>query len=228
MSHCYLNSFEYDRVKESHLMKPSEWGAVAYLTFSKYGRDGVEVSQDTNADSMTGGGTGETYKTNTGITTTGNISGVYSMVGGTAELMAAYNKAYSKTGSYYGGEGGNTDETYKPERGVHFAHSVHGTSTKYVTAYNNATDVDTATNQSEFTTNGKDVSHIGDGIHEIQIWQYYGWYGDTFRFLINANTTMIRGGAYSHTGTLVGIFTMSCYGGGPRSDYGFRTVLVIQ
>ncbi len=34
----YTKSYEYAREKESHLMKNSEWGAVAYLTESKYGR----------------------------------------------------------------------------------------------------------------------------------------------------------------------------------------------
>ena len=29
---------------EAHLMKNSEWGAVAYLTQSKYGRNGVEIT----------------------------------------------------------------------------------------------------------------------------------------------------------------------------------------
>ena len=210
-------------------MKASEWGAIAYLSVSKYGRNGVEITMDTDAGAYTGGGEGGAYKINTGITTTGNISGIYSMVGGAGEVMAAYNKAYSKTGSYYGGAGGNTDTTYRPERGVHFAHSIHGTSTKYVTAYNNATDVNTAANLAEFTTNGKDVSHIGDAIHEIQIWSYRGWYADGFRFLVNTNVAILRGAAYNTTpGDNIGIFTMSCYNGGPLSYSGFRTVLVIQ
>ena len=39
----YTRSYNYDRAKESHLMKNSEWGAVAYLTHSQYGRNGHEI-----------------------------------------------------------------------------------------------------------------------------------------------------------------------------------------
>ena len=39
---------------DSHLMKNSEWGAVAYLTQSKYGRDGTEITVN-NASLNSGG-----------------------------------------------------------------------------------------------------------------------------------------------------------------------------
>ena len=38
ISNAHLNSFQYQRVLDSHLIKNTEWGAVAYLTNSKYGR----------------------------------------------------------------------------------------------------------------------------------------------------------------------------------------------
>ena len=38
VSHAFYTSYEYLRELESHMMKNMEWGAVAYLTQSKYGR----------------------------------------------------------------------------------------------------------------------------------------------------------------------------------------------
>lgn len=42
-STAYSNSFYYDREKESHLMKTTEYGAMTYLTHSQYGRNGSSV-----------------------------------------------------------------------------------------------------------------------------------------------------------------------------------------
>ena len=64
IANCYENSYDYDRAKESHLMKNSEWGAVAYLTHSQYGRNGIEVTINNNGSTYyTGGGLGTVYAT---------------------------------------------------------------------------------------------------------------------------------------------------------------------
>ena len=60
----------------SHMMKNSEWGAVAYLTHSKYGLDGKEIAINDNSN-YTGGGRGEAYKTNINQSSTGNVYGIY-------------------------------------------------------------------------------------------------------------------------------------------------------
>ena len=38
VSNAFYTSYNYKRDLESHMMKNTEWGAVAYLTQSKYGR----------------------------------------------------------------------------------------------------------------------------------------------------------------------------------------------
>ena len=55
---CYSNSYNYERGKESHLMKNSEWGACAYLTQSKYGRNGHEIDINNSSTYITGNGGG--------------------------------------------------------------------------------------------------------------------------------------------------------------------------
>lgn len=73
---------------DTHLMKNIEWGAVAYLAHSKYGTNGKEVDVNTSLF-ITGAGEGNAYITKVAQSTTGNISGVYDMSGGTYEYVAA-------------------------------------------------------------------------------------------------------------------------------------------
>ena len=79
---------------DTHMMKNIEWGAVAYLKQSIYGLGITDVA---NNSSFYNGGT--SYKTNTGQSTTGNITGVYNMSGGTYEyVMGNYNKTAGSSG----------------------------------------------------------------------------------------------------------------------------------
>ena len=171
IANAYENSRVYDSANGSHLIKNSEWGAVAYLAHSKYGRNGKAISTN-NSDLYTTGNSGgvpnagssgiptysQTYAYNTaqGVTasTTGNIYGIYDMAGGSYEFVAAYNKVYS--GTCY------TGSTYRSAGNTHFA-SFGGTSTKYATTYSNGM----ATTSGDFWVG--EVSHTGDAIHEVWV-----------------------------------------------------------
>ena len=84
---------------DSHMMKNIEWGAVAYLKQSNYGLGITDITINSNGSYYTGGGTGTSYKTNTGQSTTGNITGVYDMSGGAWEyVMGNYNKTAGSSG----------------------------------------------------------------------------------------------------------------------------------
>ena len=94
----------------SHLIKNSEWGAVAYLSYSEYGSvpkiNGAGSGKVYLYDMYTGQGpksasdegiyekTNEEYNYNTTnsqmASTTGNTTGIYDMNGGADELVAAY------------------------------------------------------------------------------------------------------------------------------------------
>ena len=83
---------------DSHMMKNIEWGAVAYLKQSNYGL-GITDIRIKNGDTITGGGSGTSYKTSTSQSTTGNIYGVYDMSGGAYEyVMGNYNKTAGRSG----------------------------------------------------------------------------------------------------------------------------------
>ena len=84
---------------DSHMMKNIEWGAVAYLKQSNYGLGITDITINNNSSYYTGGGSGSSYKTNTGQSTSGNITGVYDMSGGAWEyVMGNYNKQAESSG----------------------------------------------------------------------------------------------------------------------------------
>ena len=87
----------------SHLLKNSEWGAVAYLCYSQYGvvpqtnTSGHVVSGKWYYDLYTGQGPGArgnvkgyTDSDSQKASTTGNVTGIYDMNGGAYEYVAAY------------------------------------------------------------------------------------------------------------------------------------------
>mgnify|MGYP004610193459 CR=1 FL=1 len=128
------NSFGFVSTEvDTHMSKNNEWGAVAYLTHSIYGRctdstSCAEVGINNNNIYITGIGaapgasstnsTINSYETTLGIgtSTTGNIYGIYDMSGGTSEyVMGVYNNTISNSGfsslpdtKYYNNYTGNS------------------------------------------------------------------------------------------------------------------------
>ncbi len=117
VANAHLNSYNYKREYDSHMMKNTEWGAVAYLQHSVYGsRKNVRVNNNSNCITgysavvdATCGYTGDNrncnryegtslntdgtytkkYNTEAGYhaSTTKNISGIYDMSGGAWEYV---------------------------------------------------------------------------------------------------------------------------------------------
>ena len=110
------NSFGFINSEvDTHMSKNNEWGAVAYLTHSIYGRctdstTCTEVGINNNGSYITGYGapagskyndTNGAYNTSFGkdASTTKNIYGIYDMSGGAYEyVMGVYNKAIGYSG----------------------------------------------------------------------------------------------------------------------------------
>jgi len=127
IANIHLNSYNYKRNMDSHMMKNTEWGAVAYLSHSKYGNP-TRVRTNNNSNFLTGYasvteptcgmtdtneecnryGTSKDvtlpYNTDTGYlaSTTGNISGIYDMAGGAQEWVFAIMENESGTELYVG------------------------------------------------------------------------------------------------------------------------------
>ena len=124
IGNMYTVAKEYAPSLESHMLKNSEWGAVAYLTESKYGRNGTEVTINNNGRTYyTGGGAeADTIETNQMQSSTGNVYGIYDLSGNAYEYVASY---------YTGGSTLSNGSSFTT-----------GTSDKYSTAYD-GTDVNT-------------------------------------------------------------------------------------
>jgi len=112
VSNAFQTSYYYQRAYDSHMMKNTEWGAVAYLSHSSYGiKDAIRINNTfmTGVASLTESTCGHIekneecnqyannfydtisarYNTEIGAlaSTTGNISGIYDMSGGAREYM---------------------------------------------------------------------------------------------------------------------------------------------
>ena len=86
IGNIYTNAKAYSTSLNSHMLKNSEWGAVAYLTESKYGRNGTEVTvNDQNYTTAMGN-----IVANKNQSSTGNVTGIYDLSGGAYEYVAAY------------------------------------------------------------------------------------------------------------------------------------------
>ena len=88
-SNIYTVCLNYNSILNSHMMKNDEWGALAYLSKSKYGKNS-KIERNTNSSYYTGGESENAYVDNVGQSTTGTVYGVYDMSGGAYEAVAAY------------------------------------------------------------------------------------------------------------------------------------------
>ena len=220
---------------DSHMITNMEWGAVAYLTNSKYGRctDGSSCTEVTinNCSSYyitgIGGDSVSAGKSSTACTTevnkyngtkgmlastTGNISGIYDMSGGAYEYTVG--NMSNTSGNY----------TFHPSSSG-FESSWYTTSTaKYVTTY--------AYGSSEIDQTAYNRSRLGDATGEIvtSTGGSGGWYSDYAHFPCFRNSWFSRGGYYGSTSS-AGLFSFyfdSNDGSTPTSalEYSTRAILV--
>ena len=207
------------------MMKNTEWGAVAYLSHSKYGID-TEVNINNNSSYKTGysalpstnqqtypgtygdGATyNDTYNTTTGYlaSTTGNISGIYDMSGGAWEYMA----------SYMSGQLGSS-----------------GFATANITTYNSKYFDVYATSSTVASYNNR---ILGDATGEIGPFYNYAdgdgntryhnsWYADSSSFIDSSYPWFGRGGSY-FDGVIAGQFEFVRFTGAVYTGFGSRLVL---
>ena len=235
---------------DSHMMKNSEWGAVAYLSQSKYGLNGTNiyinnVNLNNTAKSVyavTGcaGATADASPVATTITELNNrtTSGIY------VWTQKSGTKA-STTGTIYGiydMSGGTWEITAGLVNNGNSNLSTYGQSlmnalnneksSKYVTVYPHDSSVDkTGANiDAACEANWKANTQIyGDGIHETSTagTKKTSWYGDYSYFQAVDNPFNVRGG---HCGDVDGAGLL-CFTRSSGSSYynnGFRSVLVAQ
>ena len=199
----------------SHMMKNSEWGAVAYLTESKYGRNQTAVTKNTDSGYYTGGAsTVGAYKDNILQSTTGNVYGIYDTVGGADEYVASYiaNNQNSYGYQFASNAGTSDSKNDKTE------------STKYATVYKYNTTSDSCQNNYNLNLN----KVFGDGTTETSTAGegHSSWHSAYSFFVYMYTPFFLRGGYYNDS--RAGSFCFSSNNGGASSDGGFRPVCVVK
>ena len=202
ISNIYDVCKAYNKTLNSHMMKNDEWGAVAYLSRSKYGKND-EVTKNGDSSYYTGGGTGNAYATtNTVQSTTGNVYGVYDMSGGAWEYVAAYV---------------NNENANLTNNGKSLVNGDQKTKNVY-------SQTGTDSNTNNYNTN-KGV--YGDATYETSTRgsESTSWYSDYSYFPNTSNPFFYRGVDYG-VGSSTGVFSFDYYTGASNSGVSFRPVLV--
>ena len=232
-----LNSTKTD----SHQMKNSEWGAVAYLTQSRYGRNGTEINLNnyyttesspwrTAITGMCTNGTsgdktttlGNAYNTAEGVkgSSTANVTGIYDLNGCVWERTAAYISNGNDNLKNYGSSYANLTVNVNGYQTL---------STKWATVYPyNSSDSNT-NNYSSYSGKKSTTYGFGDAVLETSSTGSgsTSWNGDYSYCPNTSNPFFGRGGNCSHSSG-AGLFAFNDTYGGPYCDNGFRSVLVAQ
>ena len=198
----YTNCINYNKTLNSHMMKNDEWGAVAYLSRSKYGKND-EVTINSNSSYYTGGGSGNTYVNNGAQSTTGNVWGVYDMSGGAWEYVAAYVNNGNTNLTKYGASLVNSSDAR--------------TKNVYTKASSDSYENNYQQNKGVYGDAVYETSTSGNGTTS--------WYSDYSFFPYTSGPFFGRGGGCNN-GSSAGVFCFDSYNGDGSSYYSFRPVLV--
>ena len=200
-------------IADSHMITNMEWGAVAYLTNSKYGRctngECVEVGSNpcNNSHFQTGvglpevsvectgdfAGTEYAYNGNLGIfaSTTGNIYGVYDMSGGGMEYTMGNASLSSGDSHVYNAVGAGSEYEYSLDNKKYITTYAYGENARDQVAYNRG--------------------RLGDATSEVALSGGRGWYGDYDFINFNNDFGWSTRGSFanvtSKNNSIIGIFT---------------------
>ena len=236
-----LNSSSTD----SHLMKNSEWGAVSYLSQSKYGLDGTNIVINSVYLNNT---TKSVYAVTGCASSTADASAVSTTIGAlnnrTQSSVYVWTQkngtAASSTGTIYGiydMAGGisertsslinNKNDNLKTYGSQIIADLNNGKSTKYITIYPTGETLGQTmaqASQANYTNNTKiygdaikETSTLGTGTNS--------WYSDCSDFVGLSTPFLLHGGYYGGT-SISGCFAFGRTSGNGSYNRGFRSVLV--
>ena len=213
----YTNCLNYNKTLNSHMMKNDEWGAVAYLSKSKYGKQNKEVWINNSSNFITGSagnstnanadtGTTNDYTSAQGVkaSTTGTVHGVYDMSGGAWEYIAAYVNNGHDNLTKHGASLANSNDA--KTKNVYST----GSSDSYENNYN--------ANSGKYGDVVYETSENGNASNS-------SWYDDYSYFPNRSSPFFSRGGCYNSDAS-AGVFCFYRNYGDSDSLFSFRPVLV--
>ena len=241
VGNMFKNSYDYQRNLDSHMMKNTEWGTVAYLQHSVYGsQTSVRInnneaqitgyasttepttgptnsSTSTNRYESTSLGKDGTYtvnylNSNSGVaSTTGNRSGIYDMSGGAWEYVMGHTTSTS---------------TASDSSGITSLYSNFFTDSTYTKYWNKYT----STTETQFNNRilGDATGEMGpfgsEKDPEGSTRYKSSWYKDYAYFVDSSNNWFYRGGKW-YDGSGSGMFAFYIYNGSGYISISYRIVL---
>ncbi len=211
----FMSAYNFNRNLDSHMMKNTEWGAVAYLSHSKYGIKN-EVRINNNSNNLTGYAASEKdgasstdstktllWNTTTGklASTTGNISGIYDMSG----------VAYENMASYLDGNVGSSEMDTIVKN---------STYSKYIDKYSSSSTV----TSYKYRILGDATGELGPFWNNNGSYNQSTWFADFSAFVDSYNPWFARGGHKGDT-TLAGQFNFHRSTGRAYNYGGVRLIL---
>ncbi len=204
----HMEEYSLDTTKvDTHMMKNSEWGAVAYLSHSKYGIN-TEVRVNNQSGRITGCGAPTANPAGDSVcrnqygtvtvypqSTTGNVTGIFDMSGGGKEYVMGH---VGSTTDY-----GSSGFSSLPD-------------SKYYDNYSSTQFSGTTTSNFGLCTL---ATCGGYALNET-----YGWYSDNANF---PTSWFRRGGCPTSNYSKCGAFSVDYSNGSADSDGTFRLILLL-
>ena len=253
VANAFYSSYDYKRNLDSHMMKNTEWGAVAYLQHSKYGSQ-TSVRLNNNSDYGVGNQAINepscqytdtmqecniycadnscyiNYSQSVLASTTNNITGIYDMAGGAWEYVMAV--IVDENGNPLSGRNSLENSGFNGPFGCP---TCDGDSSG-LTSLTNGFDFPDKKYFDKYSPyeNGQKYSRriLGDATGEMgpfttgdNLYTSTGsWYDDIAYFIDNSNSWFRRGGFF-HDGLGAGIFAFTSNRGHAMSPSAFRLIL---
>ena len=246
VANAFYSSYNYQRNLDSHMMKNTEWGAVAFLQHSAYGST-TSVRINNNSDYVTGyqannepscGITGNNeecniycndsscntaYPNSVLSSTTGNITGIFDMSGNAWEYVVGVME--DENGSLMSGRNESENSGFNGSlySGETKSDGYDFPNKKYYDVYSYSLS------NTEYQRGilGDATGETGPFANRIYLdvtRQIGSWYTNYSRFVWSSNPWFLRGGDYP-IGTYAGVFAFHQEQGRVGSNISFRVVL---
>ena len=242
VGNMFKNSYDYQRELDSHMMKNTEWGSVAYLQHSKYGSM-TSVRINNNSSYITGyAATIEpTLGYNGGTSITGNrVESTSLAVDGTYTINYLNSKSVvaSTTNNYsgiYDTSGGALEYVMGYTTGAATVGGESNITSLYPNFFSNSTylkywDEYTSTQDKNYNNRilGDATGEMGQFGSEKDLdgnTRYRSsWYNDHSSFVDSSSSLCLRGGNWPD-GTISGTFAFFKFTGGALMNITYRIVL---
>ena len=212
-------------VLSSHMLKNSEWGAVAYLASSQYGAgvNNVQINSSSDDSSGSDDGDGKDSASITGCGPSSNGStGTYSCANNIShQYQSDIGQLASTTGNEYGvyDMSGGAWEYVMGNYSTNLSQSGGSTSYMRTAAKPPYVDIYNITNNNSCTWNTN-----GSGCGGHALFETAGW-GGALAYFVNSSSPWFHRGGYWYVGTNAGVFYSYLDDGNNYYLGGFRVAL---